>query len=308
MQTQDQILKEMTGSKTLWPLLKSAGIKYWGFSILPAIAGITLPFWLNKGFSFDILNALEFIIAVVFFHAGFCLLQRGLSTSVHKGWAQKELIVFGGLCLMLTVILAVHLFTNIQLKPGVYPYLFPAFVLASFFLGFLLVLPPLRLIQHALGEYIFIVAIGMMPVMGGYLVQMGDLHRTVYIASFPLIFATGLWVWISKLITRAEDEKNKTLTLVTLFPEHFAARYLTSLITIGIYLSVILAVVFRSSLSPYSLIAFASIGLAYRIIVISWREHEDATSWRQARKYAFQINLIVAASVCLSSLFELFTA
>ena len=52
--------------------LHFAGFRYWTASLLPALMGTTLPFWLRPpGFSFRWLGALEFLIATLLFHAGF---------------------------------------------------------------------------------------------------------------------------------------------------------------------------------------------------------------------------------------------
>src|SRR3990170_2966414 len=59
--------------------LHFAGFRYWTASLLPALMGATLPFWLRPpGFSFRWLGALEFLIATLLFHAGFSFLQAPL--------------------------------------------------------------------------------------------------------------------------------------------------------------------------------------------------------------------------------------
>lgn len=56
--------------------LHFAGFRYWTASLLPALVGTTLPFWLHPpGFSFRWLGAIELLFATVLFHAGFSFLQ-----------------------------------------------------------------------------------------------------------------------------------------------------------------------------------------------------------------------------------------
>jgi hypothetical protein len=53
-----------------------AGLRYWTASLLPALVGTTLPFWLRPpGFSFRWAGELEFALATALMHSGFCFLQ-----------------------------------------------------------------------------------------------------------------------------------------------------------------------------------------------------------------------------------------
>ncbi len=296
----DRSGEEKIKSSSFLTLLHYTGVKYWPFSLLPALVGTTLPFWLNKGFTFNWLTAVEFILATVLFQSGFFMLQKGFNDSTASKKIKYQLLVAGCICLVATVLLVLHLNSKLYLNPGVYQHIFLLFGFASFFLGVLFILPPIRRSKNVIGDYIYCVGIGMMPVLGAYLVQAGDLHRTVYLASFPIVFSTALWLWISRLASRAEDEKKGRTTIITLFPSQFSARYLTLLITVGIYASIIIAIVGRSSLSPFALIAFVSIGFAYKIIHISL--NEDKNEMLIAQKLAFRIHLITSAAIILSSL------
>ena len=271
---------------------------------LPAMVGTTLPFWLNKGFTFNWPAAVEFVLATVLFQSGFFMLQKGFNDSTFSKKIKTQLLVAGNICLVATVLLVLHLNSNLQLNSGVYQHIFLLFGIASFLLGVLFILPPIRRSKNVIGDYICCVGIGMMPVLGACLVQVGDLHRIVYLASFPIIVSTALWLWITRLVSRAEDEEKGRTTIVSLFPSHFAAWYLTLLITIGVYVSMILVIIGRSLLSPFALIAFVSAGLAYRIVHISWLD--DKNRMMIAQKLAFRIYLIVAGAIILSSLTGIF--
>jgi hypothetical protein len=107
MQTQHQTLPKVREQMIFSSLMKSAGVQYWLFALLPAFVGLTLPFWLNKGSSMSYLHAIVFICITVFFYAACCLLAKGLDFTKTWGWNIKQLIVFGSLCLMVALILTV---------------------------------------------------------------------------------------------------------------------------------------------------------------------------------------------------------
>jgi len=57
-------------------LLHLAGVRCWTASIMPALVGITLPFWLDPpAFSFRWSGALAFVAATVLLYSGFSLLM-----------------------------------------------------------------------------------------------------------------------------------------------------------------------------------------------------------------------------------------
>ena len=152
---------------------------------------------------------------------------------------------------------------------------------------------------------IFGVGLGMMPVIGAYLLQTGDLHRTAYLASLPLVVSTGLWIWVSELISRADDEKTEKRTTVMLFSQRFSARYLTLLLILLVYSSLILAVIGRSSLNPLSLVALFSVVLAVSVIHISWKEYNNIIKMRRALHNIFLIHIVIGTVIILSSLSSL---
>ncbi len=39
--------------------------------------------------------------------------------------------------------------------------------------------------------------------------QVGDITRTVYLASLPVVVSTGLWVWITELINKTKIKNKK---------------------------------------------------------------------------------------------------
>lgn len=283
--------------------LKYAGYRYWSFSVLPVLVGTTLPFWLDPpGYYFRWVAAFEFCIATVLFQSGFSFLHARFQNIDNTKWTRNRLFLTGILCLIAAVLIGIHLNNNLNLNTNVHKSIFLVFGATAIFIGVLYVVPPFRFCKQIGGEAIFSVGLGMMPVIGAYLVQAGDLHRTVYLASMPLVVSTGLWVWITEIKNRKEDKKAGYTTMVMLFSPQFSGRYITLLISIMIYLTLVLAVFGRSSLNPLSLIAFFSIGLAVKIVFISWNEYANIEKMRKLRKYAFILHFIISIIIILSSL------
>jgi len=181
-------------------LFEYTGIRYWSSSLLPALVGTTLPFWLQPpGFSFKFLTSVEFLIATVLFHAGFSCIYHGLSRRQELSWPKSRLFVFGTILIIAACLMGLHL------NRYLYGIVFPYFGFAVLFLGCLYVIPPLSFFRRAGGEIVLAYGLGMLPVLGAYLVQVNDLTRRVYLVSLPLIAATGLWIWMEKLANRAID-------------------------------------------------------------------------------------------------------
>ena len=57
--------------------LRLAGVRYWTASVLPALAGTTLPFWLRpRRFAFRWPSAQEFLFAAALVHSRFSVRRR----------------------------------------------------------------------------------------------------------------------------------------------------------------------------------------------------------------------------------------
>jgi len=166
----------------------------------------------------------------------------------------------------------------------------------------LYVAPPFSFYKRVGGEIVLSVGLGMVPVLGAYLIQAGDLTRTVYLASLPLVVSTGLWIWVSELINREDDEKSGHNTMVMVFTPRFSSRYVTLVLTILLYLTLIMAVFARPSLEPLSLIALLSLGLALKIVTITWNDYANVTKMLKVRTYAFLIHLVICIIIFASSL------
>lgn len=288
-------------------IFQLAGNRYWTASLLPALQGTTLPFWLNPpDFKFRLLEGILFLIVIFFGHVGFSLLFSGFSKRINTKLKKKLLFILGIFSLTASVLLGLYINSSLQLHANVPKYIFIIYGITAIFVGVLYVVPPFNFYQHLYGEVIISVGLGMLPVLGAYLVQVGDITRTVYLASLPVVVSTGLWVWITELINKPDDEKFGYKTTVMYFTNKVSSRYLTTLLIILIYTFLILAVVGRSSINPLSLIAFFSFIFALMIIRIIWKDYENIRALQSAAKYAFFIHLSICVFIILSSVSSIY--
>ncbi|MBN1213059.1 MAG: UbiA family prenyltransferase, partial [candidate division Zixibacteria bacterium] len=273
----------------------------------PALVGTTLPFWLKPpGFSFKAFEAIEFLIAILFFHTGISFLYAHFENKTATIRSKSQLLLIGIFCLLTAILIGLNINNNLELNKYVHKSIFIIYGFSAIFIGALYVVP-FSFFRRMGGETILCVGLGMMPVLGAYIIQASDLTRTVYLASLPIVVSTGLWVWISELISRSDDENSGHKTMVMLFSVPFAGRFVTTILTVLIYLSLVLAVFGRSSLNPLSLTALLSIGFALKIISLSMKELSIIKNMLKARKYAFLIHLTLCIIIIVSSLLTEFT-
>lgn len=283
-------------------VLDIAGSRYWTASLLPALAGTTLPFWLRPAnFSIWWFGAIAFLIATVLFHAGFSLLRAGLGGLPTVDWPRSRLLKTGGICIIASCFLGLQLNQGLKLHSGVPDYIFIVYGICVLFVGALYVVPPLNFCRRAGGEIILAKSLGFMPVLGAYLIQVGDITRKVYVAAVPLIIVTGLWVWIGELITRKDDEIQGRGTLVRMFGPRFSGRWVVPGLVILLYSSIVLAVI-SGTYSAFALLALLSIGTAKRVTVYSWHEYANPTAMLDAHKATCHLHLTVGIVVLTSSL------
>ena len=279
-----------------------SGCKYWTASILPALVGTTLPFWLRPpNFSLKWLKAIEFLLAAVFLQAGFSFLLASVQNQITPSWSKTRLIKYACIFIFLACFLGLHLNKNLVLHPGVPKYIFFVYGLSALFVGVLYVLPPFNFYQRAGGEIIIAVGYGMIPFLGAYLIQVGDLTRTVYLAALPLVVATGLWVVIDKLASRIADNRAGYKTLITEFGPRFSGRYGVSAISF-LFISTILLAVFSGSVNPMMLISLLLIGLLWKIMTVSWFEYLSPECMLKMRKSASIIHFSIGFILTFSSL------
>lgn len=282
--------------------LTFAGFRYWTASLLPALVGTTLPFWLRPpGFSFRLPAAIEFLFATLLVHAGFSFLLALFEGKAMATWTKLRLLMGAGVCIIVACLLGLHLKSGLTLHYGVPRSTFIIYGLITLFVGALYVIPPLNFYRRMGGEIVVAEGLGMIPVLGAYLVQVGDLTRTVYLASLPLVVATGLWVWLEELASKSDDEKMGRRTLVIDFGLKFSARFGVLALAVAFFGTIIVAVV-SASTSPLTLIALLVIGPMWKIVSISWSEYACPERMITLGRYAFVLHLVTGMIVAVSSL------
>jgi len=293
-------------SEGIRSILTFAGFRYWTASLLPALVGTTLPFWLRPpGFSFRLPAAIEFLFATLLFHAGFSFLLALFEGRATSTWQRPRLLKSAGVCMIAACLLGLHLNTGLTLHYGVPQSIFIIYGLATLVVGALYVIPPLNFYRRMGGEIVVAEGLGMIPVLGAYLVQVGDITRTVYLASLPLVLATGLWVWMEELASSLDDEKTGRRTLVIDFGLKFSARFGVPALAAAFFGTVIVAVI-SASASPLTLIALLLIGLVWKIVIVSWSEYAHPERMITPRKYTVMLHLVTGLVLAAPSLFTVF--
>jgi 1,4-dihydroxy-2-naphthoate octaprenyltransferase len=297
------VLKRLGGNRVR-STLRLAGARYWTSSVVPALVGTTLPFWLRPpGFSFRWSAALEFIVATVLVHSGFSFLLARFDHRPAAVWSRRSLGAGAATCLTAACLQGLHLDSGLRLHQGVPGYTFIVFGVLTLFAGMLYVAPPVRLARRVGGEVVLFEGLGLLPVLGAYLVQVGDLTRTAYLASLPIVVATALWVLTDEIVTRADDEREGRRTVALLVGPLLSGRVVAPMLVVALYGLLVAAVAVRESVSPVALVALVSLGLARKIVVLSWRAVADPAGMVQARASARTLHLVVGLVIALSSLF-----
>jgi 1,4-dihydroxy-2-naphthoate octaprenyltransferase len=293
-------------SKSIRSLLTFAGFRYWTASLLPALVGTTLPFWLRpQGFTFQWFAAIEFLFAAILLHAGFSLLLALFKGKATTTWSKPRLLMYAGVCIITACLLGLHLNTGLTLRSSVPRSIFIIYGLVTLFIGALYVIPPLNFYRRMGGEIVVAEGLGMIPILGAYLVQVGDLTRTVYLASLPLVLATGLWVWVEELASSSDDEKMGRRTLVIDFGLKFSARFGVLTLAAGFFGTLIVAVI-SASISPLTLIVLLLIGLMWKIVTVSWNEYARPERMIPLGRYAVALHLVTGLIFAASPLIILF--
>ena len=276
--------------------LGAAGARWWTASLLPALIGTTLPFWLRPpGFSFTWLGAIEFLLATVLVHAGFALLLTRHEGEPPAGWSASKLVGAAAVCLAAGAAIGLHLSAMVG-GP-----IFIVFGLAALFVGVLYTLPPFSFSRRPFGEVVLSVGLGMLPLLGAYLVQTGDLTRRVYLASLPMVVSTGLWVWTLELVRRVEDEKSGRGTLVTMFGPYFSGRVVVPVLAVLVY-ATLFGAVFTASMIPLALVSVLTFGLVRTTVAVSWSDHSSPKRMVEARVNAFKLHMAVGIIIAVSAL------
>jgi len=283
-------------------MLRLAGARYWSASLLPALLGTTLPFWLSPPeFSFRPLAAVEFLAATLLFHAGFSLLHARFREDPAPGAAGSRLAAIAAAFILPGCLLGVHLSRGLPLHRGVPEGIFIVYGVCVLVAGAIYVAPPARLWRRPFGEIVLGEGLGLLPVIGAYLVQVGDLTRTAYLGAAPLVAATLLWVWIDEIVTCEEDARRGRRTLVVVIGPRAARRIVMPALALAFYLT-LGGTIFLRILSPWALAALLTLGFGWKFAGAALAPGEDLAELLETRTRAFELHLSTGVILAASSL------
>ena len=287
-------------------LLRFAGFRFWTASLLPALVGMTLPFWLRpSGFSFRLPAAIEFLFATLLLHAGLSFLLALFEGKATATWTKPRLMKYASVCMIAACLFGMHLNSGLTLHYGVPRSIFIIYGLVTLFVGALYVIPPLNFYRRMGGEIVVAEGLGMIPVLGAYLVQVGDITRTVYLTALPLVVATGLWVWMEELASSSDDEKAGRRTLVIDFCLKFSARFGVLALAVA-FIGTLSVAVISASAPPLTLITLLLIWLVWKIMTISWNEYTRPERMIALGRHAIALHLVTGLIFAVSPLITLF--
>ena len=282
--------------------LNLAGVRFWTASILPAIVGTILPFWLlPPNFAFRFLAAFEFLFATVLFHAGFSFLLAWFEGDHNVNWPKGRVFVSAGLCLGLSCLLGFHIHSNLQLHSNVYEGIFLVYGFCVLFVGGLYVLPPVIFYRRVGGEIVISYSLGLLPILGAYIVQAGDITRTVYLAALPVVVITGLWVWINEMVNSSICEKPERITLVTYLGSRFSGRFGVLSISVLYFLTLLLAVL-SASVNPLAIVSFLLTVPMWNIVNKAWTSYSVFEQMQHARSITIVLHCVTCLIIALSSM------
>jgi len=275
--------------------LRLAGARYWTASVLPALVGTTLPLWLRPpGFTFRWIGALEFIAATVLMHSGFSLLHARFEHRVAHRWTRARLLAAAITCIVLACVLGLHL---MRFTPGL---IFIVYGMAVMFAGLLFVAPPVNFSQRAGGEIVLSMSLALLPVLGAYLVQTGDLTRTVYLAALPIYAATLLWVWAEEMALMHVPGGVRRETLVSAFGPRLSGRVVVPAISVFLCVTILVAVM-SSSVMPLALAALLLCVPIWGMLVVSWNAYDDTSKMMRVQTSARAVHLGLCVILIVSS-------
>ncbi|MBD3222151.1 hypothetical protein GF314_13020 [bacterium] len=258
--------------------------------------GVTLPLWLRPpDLELRPAGVLEFLLATVLTHAGFSFLHARFEHRGHPRWTESRLSFAGVACLALVGLLGWHL---LRLVPD---RIFVVYGLAVLFAGLLYVAPPVRFSRRPGGEIVLSMSLGLLPVLGGYLVQTGDLTRPVYLAALPIYAAMLLRVWVEQMTVPGGEGNAAGDSLVTAFGRRVSGRVIVPLLSV-LVCTTLIAAVLSAAVMPVALIALIFVVPMARIVTRSWCSFDDPSEMVRARNGAIVVHAGLCAVLVASSI------
>ncbi len=174
--------------------------------------------------------------------------------------------------------------------------------LVGLVIGFFYTAPPFKLAYRGLGELCIFLAFGILPVLGIYYLQTGEMSSTVAFASLPLAFLVTNIILINEFPDFESDrEAGKRQLVVRLGTGK--ARYLYLVMV----LASLAAVFWLSALSPYrgwTGMAYGGLILALAATVILFRHHQEPGALLPAQGLSISAHLVTGVMLTLGLLIK----
>ena len=127
----------------------------------------------------------------------------------------------------------------------------------------------------------------------------------LYLASVPIVVATGLWVWTEKMVSRDYDETAGYDSLVISFGSRFSGRVIVPMLSAFLAVTLVLAV-WSKSIMPYALATLFSFGFVWRIVTVAREGYSNESRMQLAHRSAFVVHLMICIVIAASSFFTFF--
>jgi 1,4-dihydroxy-2-naphthoate octaprenyltransferase len=173
--------------------------------------------------------------------------------------------------------------------------------IAGILCGYFYSAPPLRLGYRGLGELAVGVGLGVLPVVGSYLVQTHQHSVKALLVSLPLALAVIAILWVNEIVDHEPDRAARKRTLVVLVGLRTAGRAFTLTLFILIYATLFLAV-FTASMVPLALVAVLAFGLARTVVGDLWVSYQKPHRLEKAQSAALRFHLVLGIILAASPL------
>ena len=299
--------------------LRAARVPFVTVSVLPVLVGSTLPFWLRPpGFAWSWLHFVEVLVGVVLLHlaanlsncyydhlsgadpsnpnpnvmsGGPGLIAAGIVTPTYFIRSAIVLFVVGA---------AIGLHLNFTL-PGNLVLVLGAIGIV---IAHLYTAPPVKLCYRGLGEIAVGLTFGILPVLGAYFVQTGEVSWAVVRASLPITFAVVLVLWVNEIVDYVPDRDSGKRTMVVALGHRAAGRGGVLTLALLIFGSLFLAV-FSAALVPLILVAVLAFGVIRTVVADCWNHHGQPAKLEEASVSAIKLHLILGLIIAASALVTL---
>ena len=264
------------------PYIKALRAPFLAGSVTPVIIGVCLAFT-ERHFSF--FNSLIAVIGVSALHLAANLINdyfdaRGsdpinLRVTPFSGGSR---VIQDGEIGPVTILAMSIIFLLLALASAVImvragkPLVIPLGVL-GLFAGWAYSATPLQLMSRGWGELLIFIAFGPLITLGAYYVNTGSMSFEAFTIGFPQGFLITGVIWINQFPDYEADKAAGKKNLVVLLGP-VMARYLYSLIMILSFISIIL-LVSMMEMSYLIMLAFISFPIAFKAMIIVWKNHLD---------------------------------